>query len=123
MLGARDAIAHAKSLAKISHPNVVTVHYVTQLTDPDTGALADCVVMEWLDGDRLDVRLAGARFSFAEALKLCNELLNGLEAIHAQGVAHGDLHCGNVILSQNGTKIIDINYAESESLARLSTTS
>ena len=48
-------------------------------------------------------------------------MLDGVQHIHAQGLAHGDLHDGNVMISSSQVKIIDILYLDT--LERLSGTS
>jgi len=119
MVNVANAVDHARSLARVSHENVVTVHQVGQVCDPHSGETVDCVVMEWLDGESLGDRLNGEKLSVAEALEICTAILEGLSSIHAQGIAHGDLHAGNVLLTPKGIKIIDIGYAVSR-LANLS---
>ena len=51
------AMQHAKALAKCSHPNVITVHYVARVRLPPDDHVVDGVVMEWLDGKTLGDRL------------------------------------------------------------------
>jgi len=34
-VGMSDALAHAEALARASHPNVVTVHYIDKVYEPD----------------------------------------------------------------------------------------
>lgn len=123
MMNAANAVDHARSLARVSHPNVVIVHQVTKVTDPETGLVVDGAVMEWLEGESLGERLSGKRFFVEDVIQISDSILEGLAAIHVQGIVHGDLHPGNVLLTPNGVKIIDIDYAEPCSLARLSASS
>jgi serine/threonine protein kinase len=123
MVAVKNAVEHARALARVNHPNVVTVHQVAKIPDHDGGEPVDCVVMEWLEGTKLVDQLNSKPFSFVHAVTLCRSLLDGLEAIHAAGIAHGDLHAGNVLLIGDRLKIIDIDYSESQTLARLSVSS
>jgi serine/threonine protein kinase len=123
MVAIGDAVAHARALAQVSHSNVVTIYDVMRLLDPDTGELADCVLMEWLEGETLWKLLARPdRISANRALGLATQLLDGLAAIHRVGLAHGDLHAGNVVLTSEQAKIIDINYFEAGTFSRLTAT-
>jgi serine/threonine protein kinase len=84
--------------------------------------------MEWIDGKTLLDRLKAEQFEISEAAHVCRSILDGIEAIHAEGLTHGDLHVENVVLEPaipkpSKVKIIDINYDESKSLAILSSTS
>lgn len=116
-----DALAHAKALARAKHPNVVAVLTLETVEDPSTGAQVSCVVMELLEGETLDDRLRRGKLKPDEVVELANGIADGLEHIHAQGMAHGDLHSQNVMVTAAGAKIIDILYRSS--LATLSTES
>ncbi len=121
---ATDLLEHARAIARAGpHPNVVTVHMVTKIVHPTTNQVVDAVVMEWLDGDNLASRLRGPVFECDDAKRLCQEIVDGLAHIHAQGMTHGDLHTGNIILTRVGTKIIDIDYSSESSLSVITTMS
>jgi hypothetical protein len=121
---ATDLLEHARALARAGHhPHVVTVHLVTKIVHPKTNQEVDAVVMEWLDGDKLASRLKGPVFECDEAKRLCLQIVDGLAHIHAQGMTHGDLHSGNIILTGLGAKIIDIDYSSERSLSLITTMS
>jgi tRNA A-37 threonylcarbamoyl transferase component Bud32 len=117
-----DALAHARALARVEHPNVVPVYEVVQARDPaGSDQVVDAVIMQLLSGGTLADALRGPMFSVEEAERLGFAILSGIEAIHGVGLAHGDLHEGNVMLDKNvGAKIIDILYRGT--LATLPTT-
>ncbi len=81
----RRALEWAQRRARINHPNVAGVHRATVLLD------VSCLVMEHVDGETLATRLRLAPLSPAEAVQLGRDLLAGLEASHAAGVAHPGL--------------------------------
>lgn len=116
-----DALAHAKALARARHPNVVAVLTLETVIDPVTNTEVSCVVMELLEGETLDERLHRGKLQAAEVFTLANGIADGLEHIHSQGMAHGDLHSQNVMVTAGGAKIIDILYRNT--LATLSTES
>jgi hypothetical protein len=117
--GVADALAHAKALARANHPNVVAVLTLEQVEDPDGAGKVDCVVMELIRGKTLAKTFQGDAFNADELETLGLGILDGLEHIHAQGLAHGDLHEENVMVTEGMAKVIDILYLNS--LASLST--
>ena len=122
---AANAIEHAKAIARAgAHPNIVTVYCVERVRVPNFDESQPAMIMEWLDGKKLADRLAGPQFSEEEVRQICIGVLAGVQHMHANGIAHGDLHPGNVIVVSDGTpKIIDIAPDKDISLTRLSTIS
>jgi tRNA A-37 threonylcarbamoyl transferase component Bud32 len=118
-----DALAHANGLVKAGpHPNIVTIYQVTKVKHPKTRDVVEAVIMEWLDGESLANRIASSRLLTAiEATAICNGLVNGIAHLHSGGVSHSDLHEGNVLLTLQGPRIIDIDYSRERSLSLLTT--
>ena len=81
----RKFLEWAQRLARINHPNVAAVHRATVLLD------VPCLVMEHVDGETLATRLQRAPLRPTEVVRLGRDLLAGLEASHAAGVAHPGL--------------------------------
>jgi serine/threonine-protein kinase len=75
------------------------------------------LVMEYVAGPSLRQRLAEGPIALAEAVPILERLCATLAAVHASGVAHGDLKPGNVILhrAHDGTRcepvLIDFGVA------------
>jgi tRNA A-37 threonylcarbamoyl transferase component Bud32 len=115
-----SALEHAKALARAEHPNVVRLYTIARIEDPETRSPVDAIIMEFLDGEDLEERF-GRAFTRAEVRQYGQELIEGVEHIHAQHLAHGDLHEGNVMVTARGLKVIDILYMDT--LALLSTAS
>ncbi len=120
-VGVADALAHAKALARAKHPNVVAVLTLETVNDPISGVEVHCVVMELIEGENLDERLKRGKLSIPEVASLAAGIAAGLEYIHSQGMAHGDLHAQNVMVTGDTAKIIDILYRNT--LATLTTES
>ena len=124
--GLSTALDHARALARAQHPNIVTVHQIEVLPFPGDefpGITADAIVMELLKGDPLDERLKGPPFSLEEVLSIATQIINAVEHIHLQGLAHGDLHSGNIMINEAKVKVIDILYLTGETLALIGTSS
>ena len=112
-VGVADALAHAKALARASHQNVVAVISLEKIPDPDTGERVDCVVMELLKGATLAKKLKGITLDVDQVKSIGLGIIRGLSHIHAQGMAHGDLHEENVMIVDDQAKVIDILYLSS----------
>lgn len=118
-----NAAEHAQGLVKAGpHVNIVDVYQVTHVIHPKTNEVVEAVVMEWLEGGSLGHRLGQSDLlSTTEAKAICEGVFNGVKHLHDNGVTHSDLHLGNIILTSNGPRIIDIDYSSAKSLARLTT--
>jgi hypothetical protein len=121
---AADAIEHARAIARAGeHENIVTVYCVERVRVPGYDEPQPAMIMEWLDGENLGCRLAGPQFTEEQVRQICTGILDGVAHMHASGIAHGDLHPGNVILVKDCIpKVIDVDPNKDISLARLSTT-
>jgi tRNA A-37 threonylcarbamoyl transferase component Bud32 len=108
-----DALDHAVALARVKHKNIVTVYSIDKVVDPHTDKECDAVVMELIEGTTLEDFMITAAPTIDEIQLLSNSLLDGIEAIHAAGIAHGDLHEKNVMVRNGECVIIDILYTTS----------
>jgi len=88
----------AQAAAAVQHPNVAAVY--DSGTDPAINL--DYVVMELLRGEDLGSRLAQrGRPPVALGLRMLLEAVHGLAAVHAAGLAHGDLRPENLFLTRS----------------------
>lgn len=103
----RRFIGEARSVARLSHPNVVAVY--DQGADGRTLYLA----MEYVRGQSLRALLnERGRLGAREALDVMDGVLSGLAAAHAAGLAHRDVKPENVLLTEgNGVKVVDFGLA------------
>jgi serine/threonine protein kinase len=96
----------ARAIARLSHPVIVQIF---DLVDTGDG---ECIVMEHVEGTRLDRLLAGAGLALGLALKLTAEIADGLAQAHARGIIHRDLKPENVIVTPSGhAKFLDFGLA------------
>jgi beta-lactam-binding protein with PASTA domain/predicted Ser/Thr protein kinase len=103
----RRFVTEARSVAKLSHPNVVTVY--DQGADGRTLYLA----MEYVPGRTLrDLLHERTRLRPREALDIIEGVLSGLAAAHAAGIAHRDVKPENVLLGRaQSVKVADFGLA------------
>jgi hypothetical protein len=103
------SLEHARALARVPHPNIVTVYDVEDVADPVGGGNVQAVVMELVEGPTLTEQL-GYVLTREEAQRIGIALVNAIGEYHRRGLAHGDLHDGNVIVGIPYIKVLDPLY-------------
>ncbi len=117
MPGDDEALRQELLLARsVSHPNVCRVH---DLAPSPWGPI---LVMEHIAGQTLHTHIRRKKtqggYTADEFRKAASEVSAGLAAIHAQGLVHGDLKPGNVMVTADRAIILDFGFAQER--ARLS---
>lgn len=105
---AQFAIAEAKRLARLQHPNIVTVYDVL---DHHGDVM---MVMEYLNGYTIEA--LENPLTLNDFINLARQSLSGLEAAHSTGMIHLDIKPTNLMLSWLGTgqlqvKLLDFGLA------------
>ncbi|MFD8615889.1 protein kinase [Streptomyces sp. DSS69] len=95
-------LREARALARLDHPNVVTVHHIV---DPGEDGYP-WIVMELVAGSSLHDRLAEGPMDPAEAAGLGRGILSALNAAHASGIQHRDVKPANVLLRTDGRPVL-----------------
>jgi serine/threonine protein kinase len=112
-------LREAQALARLQHPNVVTIYHIV-----DSHELAHpWLVMELVTGGSLDDLLEARVLSVHEALRVGRGVLGALRAAHAAGIQHRDVKPGNVLLRGDGTPVLtDFGIAALEAKPGLTAT-
>ena len=105
-------VSEARAVNQIRHHNIIDIFSFGTLED---GRFY--YVMEYLDGEPLDRRLARrGRMSLAEALPILRAIARALDAAHAKGIAHRDLKAENIFLAAHPDgvfpKLLDFGIAK-----------
>ena len=96
----------ARAMARLNHPNIVTVHDFGQTPE---GRLY--FVMEFVDGTDL-AHLIRAGFDPAQALGITAQICEALAYAHGEGVVHRDIKPANVMVDFRGrVKVADFGLA------------
>ncbi len=111
LLGSDDALrrfqAEAKTTAKFSHPNIVTIHAVGEHEGKPY------VALEYLEGETLRDRIWRAPLPLEETLTICLAIGKALQEAHSHSVLHRDLKPANVLLGNDGrTRVLDFGLAK-----------
>lgn len=106
----RRFAAESRAVAKLSHPNIVTVHDVSKGGEPEY------IVMELIDGITLrqymDIKEV---LSWKEAAHFARQIGKALACAHANGIIHRDIKPKNIMLLKDGTiKVADFGIAALE---------
>ncbi|MGW0584500.1 protein kinase domain-containing protein, partial [Streptomyces sp. NPDC002920] len=95
-------LREARALARVHHPNVVTIHHIV-----DGGENTyPWIVMELVTGGSLQDRLQRGVLSPVEAARMGREVLSALRAAHAVGIEHRDVKPANVLLRPDGRPVL-----------------
>ena len=100
-------LREGKTLARLSHPNTVTIH--------DIGNVGELyyMAMEYLPNGTLKERIA-AGLSPEQGLGYIRQIASALGYAHAQGLVHRDVKPANILFRADGTAVLsDFGIAKS----------
>jgi serine/threonine-protein kinase len=98
----------ARKLARIRHPNVVSVHGA----DSHDGKVG--FWMDFVDGVTLADMVRSGRLSAGEATSVGQEVCRALAAVHAAEIVHRDIKAQNVMRATDGGRIILMDFGAGE---------
>ncbi len=96
----------AQAIARINHPGIVALHDIGQ--DEKRGTF---LVFERAQGPTLEAVLERGRLTDEGTARLARELGDALSAAHRSGIVHRDIKPGNIILTDEGSKVADFGVA------------
>ncbi len=101
----RQFVVEGRALARLSHPNVVAVHRVSEVGG------RPYLVYEYVRGQSLDA--LSRPVDWKKALEIGIGLTRGLSAAHRRGILHRDIKPANAVLADDGNlKLLDFGLAE-----------
>src|SRR5262245_22583955 len=105
----------AQAAESVDHPAVVAVY------DAGTAEGRPYLVMQLVEGETLDQRLARGPLPVGEAVDIALRIADALAEVHALGIVHRDLKPSNVVLTARGPKILDFGLASVRGASQLTT--
>ena len=94
-------IAEARLMARLRHPAILAIH------GADTDNESAGIWCDLLSGQTLDAVLdVHSRWSAEEALAITAPLASAIEAIHDNGLTHGDIKPANIMITGNGAPVL-----------------
>jgi len=109
--GCRELIRReARTAARLHHPDVIEVYDYGE-TVTAQGRIAAFVVMRLLEGRSLADRLREGPLPWQEAARIAERIALVLAAAHERGIVHRDVTPENVLLTEDGAKLLDFGIA------------
>ncbi len=97
----------AQLLASLNHPNIAAIHGLEESNG------IRHLILELAPGKTLAERLAAGPLPVEEALSVCRQIAEALEAAHEKGIVHRDLKPANVKVTPEGkVKVLDFGLAK-----------
>jgi tetratricopeptide (TPR) repeat protein len=105
--GRARLLREAQALAKLSHPNIITVH------DVDTFEGQLYMAMEFVEGKTLKDWMQEPKRPWRETVGVFVDAGRGLAAAHAEGITHRDFKPANVLMGDDGrVRVVDFGLAK-----------
>lgn len=96
----------ARAVAKLNHPNVVTIHEVSEFGG------RPFLVMEYVGDQILGDFFKKKDCTFDKIIKLAIQICKGLKEAHTAGIVHRDIKPSNILIDNSGRlKIVDFGLA------------
>jgi len=98
---ASSIIREGRLLARVRHPNVVTIHGAERI-----GEIIG-LWMERIDGETVEQRLAReSQIRPSEAIQIAVQICHAVAAVHRAGLLHRDIKAQNVMLASDGRAVL-----------------
>lgn len=97
---AEEMLTAAVAASRVNHPNIVGVY--------DAVDQGDCayIVREWVEGQALRDVISASQIPVEDACGIIQCVASAVAAVHASGVAHGNVHPGTILLSDDDRVVL-----------------
>jgi serine/threonine protein kinase/cephalosporin-C deacetylase-like acetyl esterase len=108
----------AKAASALDHPNIGTVH---EITETDDGQMF--IVMAHYEGETLKQTIERGPLPLKEVVDLAIQVAQGLAKAHSQQIVHRDIKPSNILVTPDGlVKVIDFGLAKLGGLTKITQT-
>jgi len=97
----------ARAISALDHAHICSLYDVGEHEG------TSFLVMQYLEGETLDARLARGAAPYDQALQYAMQIADALDKAHRAGIVHRDLKPANVMLTKSGAKLLDFGLAKS----------
>jgi serine/threonine-protein kinase len=102
----------AQVLAALNHPHIAQIHGLDEANG------TQFLVLELVDGESLDKRIARGPILVDEALTIARQIAEALEAAHEKAIIHRDLKPANIAVTRDDqVKVLDFGLAKATDAA------
>ncbi|MEX0299193.1 MAG: serine/threonine-protein kinase, partial [Kordiimonas sp.] len=100
--GLGKSLQEARTLAKLNHPNIVTLYEVSEHEGQAY------LVMEYLDGLPLNDYLENTETppTFDDKISMAKQLIDALATAHENGIVHADIKPANILVRADGCPVL-----------------
>ncbi|HXF05650.1 MAG TPA: protein kinase [Blastocatellia bacterium] len=100
-------LREARLIARLDHPNIASVFDIVEVGD------LVFIVMEYIQGESLDRRIARGPLDKSEVVKIAAQVCDALAEAHRHRIIHRDIKPHNIMLTPAGhVKVLDFGLAK-----------
>ena len=96
----------ARAVSSLNHTHICALYDVGEHEG------SPYIVMELVDGETLESRLAKGRLPQDQGLAYAIQIADALSGAHRHNIVHRDLKPGNIMLTSSGVKLLDFGLAK-----------
>lgn len=96
----------SRAASALNHPHVCTIY------DVGEHAGQPVISMELLDGETVSALIDRGPIPANRTIQLARQLAHALAAAHRKGIIHGDLKPANLMVTEQGLKVLDFGLAQ-----------